>query len=72
MSRIDEIKIEIMPDGLVKITTDAVSEANHASADQAIRFLQNLLGGEATVQRNPNKRTHTHHHNHAHVHEHEH
>jgi hypothetical protein len=59
----DEIQIEILPDGSLKIETDEVSAANHMSADDLVKFIERLAGGETQV-----KHKHTHAHGKAHQH----
>ena len=55
----DEIQIEIMEDGLIKTTTDPISGANHSSAEQLLKYVATLAGGETTIKRNGSG-THTH------------
>jgi hypothetical protein len=45
----DGIKIEILEDGTVSVTTDQVSGTNHVSADKLLRDLAAMLGGEVKV-----------------------
>lgn len=42
----DRINYEIMPDGVIKLTTDAVSAANHAAADELLDMIESMSGGE--------------------------
>jgi hypothetical protein len=57
----DEIKIEVLEDGTIKVSTDQISAANHASAEAFLREAARLAGG--------NVKTETKHtHGHAHVH----
>lgn len=66
----DELAIDVLKDGRVKITTGAISQANHTSADRAVRDIQHAIGGAVEVNRNPKaKHSHVHNHNHLHVHE---
>ena len=65
----DEIEIEILLDGGIKVTTDPVSGANHQNAEQFLREMGRLAGGDTTRARRHN---HKHQHNHTHEHEHEH
>ncbi len=60
----DQMTIEILPDGRVKITTDQVSPANHLNADEMLKFLARNLGGGVEVQ----KRKENHVHQKGHVH----
>ncbi len=41
----DTITIEILEDGTARVTTDAVSPANHVSADALLDLLGKTLGG---------------------------
>ena len=47
----DEIEIEILPDGTLKITTDKISQANHRNADELMEFLAQKMGGPAEKQK---------------------
>ena len=62
----DKIDIEVLPDGTLKVTTEGVSTANHRSADDLLKLLDQLMGGETTKSRNPVARTHRHHGREAH------
>jgi len=59
----DKIEIEVMPDGLIKVTTEKVSAANHMGAEKMLDFLARLMGGETTITRRT-KSVHTHAHSH--------
>jgi hypothetical protein len=61
----DEIKIEILEDGTIRVETDAVSPANHVNAEAFVKFLADLAGGKSTRTRRG------HHHGHGHTHTHE-
>jgi hypothetical protein len=61
----DELNIEILTNGDVKVTTDKISPANHMTAEGLIAFLSKLLGGESKRTR----RNDVHHHGHEHHHE---
>ncbi len=47
----DAIRWEILEDGTVSIETDAVSGANHRSADELLEQLAELLGGAVEVKK---------------------
>ena len=66
--RQDEIQIEILADGTIKVTTDPVSAANHLNAEQFLRFVSTLAGGPTKITRRSGH-DHTHHHEHGHSHE---
>ena len=42
----DTMKIEILKDGSLKVTTDEFSEANHFAAEEVLRAVQTRSGGE--------------------------
>lgn len=65
MVNIDTLKIEILEDGTIKTTSDAVSAANHDNAEQFLRAMARLAGGETTREARKNVK-HSHSHNHAH------
>ena len=54
----DAINVEIAEDGTLAITTDQVSAANHRNADEALKMLMELMGGEVTETKR--KATHSH------------
>ena len=60
----DEIKIEITPEGLIKMDTDGISMPNHAAAEAFIRALQSLAGGTTDVRHKHGAKGHTHEHGH--------
>jgi len=46
---IDKLVIEILEDGTIKTTTDEVGTANHDNAEQFLRAMARLAGGETTT-----------------------
>ena len=48
---IDKLVIEILEDGTIKTTTDDVGPANHDNAEQFLRAVARLAGGETTRRR---------------------
>lgn len=62
---IDEMTIEILPDGTIKTETSKISGPNHSNAENFARFLADKTGGASTRTRRG------HHHDHVHEHEHE-
>lgn len=62
---IDTLTIEILEDGTIKTTSDAVSAANHESAEQFLKAMARLAGGETTREE---RRDVKHSHVHAHFH----
>jgi len=51
MNATDTIQIEILDDGTIKVTTDPISGPNHVNAEQFLRFIATLAGGETTRTR---------------------
>jgi phage terminase large subunit-like protein len=67
---IDALKIEILEDGTIKTTSDAVSAANHDNAEQFLRAMARLAGGETTREaRKDVKHGHIHEHGSRHMHQ---
>jgi len=66
----DTIQWEVLEDGTVTITTDAISGQNHLSADELLESLADMLGGEVDISE---RRGHVHKHRHGRTaHEHKH
>ncbi len=57
----DRMHIEILPDGSIKVTTDAISAPNHLEAEALLAELEKKAGGGTTVEA-------TGHHAHEHTH----
>lgn len=66
----DDIQIEILDDGTVKITTDPISAANHVNADAFLAALGKMLGG-ATEVKSRGKTVNAHSHAGTHAHDHD-
>ncbi|MHC4643985.1 MAG: hypothetical protein ACYTBJ_00690 [Planctomycetota bacterium] len=47
----DVMDVEIMEDGVVKIKTTDISEANHVSADELLAEVTELMGGTRETTR---------------------
>ena len=62
----DRMKINILPDGSIKITTDEISMPNHTNAEALITQIIETAGGDATRVSNTEIHTHSHEHNHQH------
>jgi hypothetical protein len=62
---IDSLTIEILEDGTIKTTSDAVSAANHENAEQFLKAMARLAGGETTREARKDVK---HGHIHSHVH----
>ncbi|MDE2106355.1 MAG: hypothetical protein KGL39_54570 [Patescibacteria group bacterium] len=58
----DEIDVEVLADGSLKITTDRISGPNHLSAEKLLRDLEEIAATPAQKVRRG--RTHTHNHKH--------
>jgi hypothetical protein len=56
----DQIKITILDDGLIKVETDAISAPNHVSADELLKLISRLMGGEETRTKRFSSQTHAH------------
>jgi len=56
----DQVKIEILADGTIKSTTDAVSPENHANAEAFLKMLAQLTGGESKRAARGDAPVHTH------------
>jgi hypothetical protein len=48
MLNFDNIQIEILEDGTIKTTSDKVSAANHGNAEEFLRYIARMAGGETT------------------------
>jgi hypothetical protein len=59
--QLDQFTIEILGDGTIKTTTDAVSAANHDNAEQFLRAMARLAGGETTREARKDAKHHEHH-----------
>lgn len=64
----DRMQIEVLADGTIKVTTDEISPANHASAEQFTAEVARLAGGETTRERRTDVLEHGHSHAHTHHH----
>jgi ABC-type transport system involved in cytochrome c biogenesis ATPase subunit len=62
----DDILIEILESGDIKVTTDPISGPNHSSAESLLRTIAELAGG--TTGRVRRRLSHTQHKQHIHVH----
>jgi hypothetical protein len=65
---IDKLVIEILEDGTIKTTTDDIAAANHDNAEQFLRAMARLTGGETTRRRRTDAKTrHVHSHSPYHI-----
>lgn len=56
----DDIQIEILPDGRIKVTTGAIGATNHTTADRLLRDIVQLAGGEVETVKSREGHHHTH------------
>lgn len=58
----DEMQVEFLPDGRVKVETDEISSTNHTTAEKFIAELGRLMGGDVVRTRKTAKvvQGHTH------------
>ncbi len=47
----DKITFEILEDGKVSISTDKISDKHHANADDLLKELQEMLGGQVKIEK---------------------
>lgn len=64
----DTLRINILADGTIRTETDAISAANHQSAEDFLKGVTFATGGEAQRTRRSHVHAHAHAHEHAHVH----
>lgn len=57
----DRLTIEILEDGTIKTTSDEVSAPNHDNAEQFLRAMARLAGGETTRAAREDAPRHHHH-----------
>ena len=56
----DKVEIEILENGLIKMSTDKVSMPNHGNCEMFLREMVKLAGGEASRKGKRGALTHTH------------
>ena len=47
----DNIEIEVLEDGSLKVQTSAISDKNHINADDLMDLLEDMLGGEVVKEK---------------------
>lgn len=62
-----EMRVEILPDGSLRVETGDMGGVHHKNADQFLQLLSEMMGGE--VESASAKPQHGHHHHHDHTHE---
>ncbi len=45
----DNIQIEVLVDGTIRMTTDPISGANHSNAEAFLRNIATMAGGKSTT-----------------------
>jgi len=70
MKLTDQLKIEILADGVISVSTDKISGTNHVSADEFLAEVSRLSGGERVTTKKKNRFAHSHSHSHGVVHSH--
>lgn len=58
----DKFTVEILPDGRIKSITDPISPANHSSANNFFKLLEQLTGSPAEKTRRSKTHVHVHKH----------
>lgn len=67
----DKIRVEFLPDGRTKSTTDEISGPNHSTAEKFFEELARMTGGPVERSRRTDTLgVHHHHHEGEHTHEH--
>lgn len=56
----DKFTIEILDDGTVKVTTDQVSTPNHVNAENLLKEIFRLAGGEVEIAHRHGSKVHYH------------
>ena len=54
----DQIEIEILEDGTVKVITPKIGAANHANADKLMSILAEYMGGDVEEEKLGHGHTH--------------
>lgn len=64
-------QIEILEDGTISVDSESFDPTVHKSADDFVRFLGEIMGGEVVVrEKRSHAKAHHHHHDHSHGHHH--
>ncbi len=66
MQTADTLTVTVLPDGRIRIDSDDLSGPNHTSAENLVKLLSQLAGGETTVTRKRPTTIKTHSHTHTH------
>ena len=65
----DTFKVTVLEDGMLSIDTEEFTPQVHKEADDFVKYLSELMGGDVVVRE---KRSHAKHHHHSHDHIHDH
>jgi hypothetical protein len=65
-----QMEITILDDGRIKVETDDMSGPQHKTADEFLKMVSRLAGGEVTEQKRDRGHRHAHTHDHSHDHDH--
>lgn len=65
----DVIEVEVLSNGIVKVTTDVISSANHTNAEGLLEAIKSAAGGETLMEPRHDVHEHGHHHHHEHLHQ---
>jgi hypothetical protein len=63
-----EMQVTILEDGTISVQTGNMAGEHHASADEFIKLVQQLAGGERQTRSTRQHHHHHHHHDHEHHH----
>jgi len=67
----NRFNIEILEDGTISVDSESFDPTVHKSADDFVRYLGEMMGGEVVVkEKRSHAKHHHHHHDHAHGHHH--
>mgnify|MGYP003395241135 CR=1 FL=1 len=65
----DDIEVEILADGRIRLVTNPISPANHRAAEALVDLIKTLTGGPSETTMRPDaKKHHSHGHGHSHTH----
>lgn len=67
MQKPDELKIEVLEDGTIRVESDEISGVNHLSAEAFLRYVSQLAGSPPEIK---HKQGHTHSHTGTQIHQH--
>ena len=56
----DKMKMEILDDGTITVETDSVSGKNHKSADEFLKMIEDMTGGNRETKKRRKSHKHKH------------